>query len=214
MKTIILLLFLFPTAALAQVSKDMPDSVRKMLVAKIIPIRVVYKPEVQKELECVKEQQDRIKRMWMEHRAAGRLANEAAKLIEDNDEHNEFLAEAEAENIAKSTAMLQDILLPHQLKRLDQLTLRLKIEQFGLPILRDEPEISHLNFPGKTLDHLQEVTDQAHEEKQATIQAAQMVYIQAIKKAEEECNAKIMAVLTPQQREALDELLGPPLKTE
>lgn len=211
---LVLLWLLFPSVALAQFPKDTPERVKRALLEGVNPLAVVHNPKVQQELDIIPEQRQKIDRMFKEHRAAGVLNNEAASLIQDNDEHTKYITESETANVARSMETLCEILLPHQLKRLDQLVLRLKVEQFGLPILRDEPEVTHLGFPGETLERLQEATEKAHEEKQLAMQAAYQAYVEAVKKAELDCQEKIMGVLTPVQRQALDELLGPPLKTE
>jgi hypothetical protein len=139
------------------------------------------------------------------------LSAEAAALIEDNLERVQFTRDSEAKNVKRSMEILNDILLPHQQQRLAQLTLRLKVEQYGLPILAEEPEIKELGFPAETFKKLEEATNQAQAKKEGIIKKARDEYTAIVQKAERECQEEIRAVMTPTQQQLLDSLLGPPI---
>jgi hypothetical protein len=199
--------------ATAQVAKDLPPELVKSFMENVEPIRLIRNNRVRYELDIVPEQAMKLDRMHEEHRAALMIQSEAAEKIDDPNERAKFTRESEAGNNAKSMEILRDILLPNQLKRLDQIVLRTKVERFGLPILADEPAIQHLGFPKETFDKLEEVMQQADAERTATMDAARKVYAEANRAAEQKYAEAVMGVLTPTQRKALDEMLGPPLKT-
>lgn len=212
MKFAIPFVLMLPSIAFAQANRELPAELRKGFIEMVEPLRLIRNPKVRKEIDIVPEQEQKLERMYREHRAATVLQAEAADKIEDSDERSRFTRESEAENQAKSMEILREILLESQMKRLDQLVLRAKVEQFGLPVLADEPEIKRLGFSSETFDRLEDAIEAATAERDAAANEARKVYQQALKDAETKYTERVFGVLTPTQRKALDDLLGPPVK--
>jgi len=161
----------------------------------------LYGAQMEKELDIVPDQREAIQKLRTESQAKIRTLYDLS--IADPQErmkkYNEG-AKALAEETDKKVA---EILLPHQLKRLQQIALQMQFQQgaYGTNPLTGERLATELNITDEQKARLQEAQKKALQEMQEKTQAF-------YKQLQEETREKILSVLTPEQRRKLDELTG------
>ena len=162
-------------------------------------IELLFNPTVQKELELVEDQEDKLREL------AEQMRNRFRSIfsdMRDRDPQERFrvMRERMEDEQKKMQAQLGEILLPHQLERFQQLQLQTQLQR------------------GRTADVLGSdelrqklgLTDEQVEKMRETAREAQQELQEKMAKAQQEAVEKILSVLTPEQRRQWDALVGTP----
>jgi hypothetical protein len=99
---------------------------------------------------------------------------------------------------------VQDILLPHQLKRIKQIALQMQLQSAGYgaaSAFSSDQLAEELKITDEQKTQLQEKQKEVMKEMQEKTQAF-------YKQLQEESREKVLGVLTPAQRKKLEEMLG------
>lgn len=110
----------------------------------------------------------------------------------------EKIMEVMQEKRAELETKVNDILLPHQLDRLKQLSVQSRMRRGGAQnALESDEARDRLGISDEQLDEIREVAEKAQEEMQ-----------EKVAKLQKEAREKVLAVLTPEQRELWKEMIG------
>jgi len=163
---------------------------------------LLMNPAVVKELELTKDQQAKIRELGEQIRE--RMQEQFRGFRDLSPEEREARFREMREKMEAQVKEIQDqvnqILLPHQVKRLDQIgvQMRARMGGGGLGGLIDDPEtVKKLGLSEDQLNKLRQIRDEARERLRTLPQQIQ-------KEAEE----KAMQVLTEQQKQMLQDLMG------
>jgi len=172
-----------------------------------------FNSELRKELEVVEDQVESVKKLGEDyqremikfHQEHGKLTNEIQKLYQEGKYQEAQEVGEEYQRLNKEFSdgykkKAEEVLLPHQIQRLKQIAKRQGaryMNQFG-----DE-------F-GVVASVADEIGMSANEKERLidAIKAARKEYYAAVDDAKKKANEKIMAALTTEQKEKMQELLG------
>lgn len=124
----------------------------------------------------------------------------------DDDERAKFKTEAKlfkdelAHRQARYHQMMKDVLLPFQVKSLNQITTQFRVRRTTPqhhPVLMNELLVEELGIDSDQLDEMQKVVEQSDEELK-----------EIIAKHHEERHKQLLKVLTPEQRESFEKIFG------
>lgn len=164
----------------------------------------LYMTQIQKELEVLPEQREQLDQLRTEVNAK---LSELYKSLNEGDrtEWQKKYYEASKELGEETEKKVRQILLPHQINRLKQIALQMKLASAGYGSayaltadsdVADELEISE--------EQKSELRDK-EKELQAEIRAKTQEFY---KQLNEEAREKLLSVLSPAQRQKLDRLIG------
>ena len=127
----------------------------------------------------------------------------------DEDERREFfdkMRKQAEEQAAERDAQLEEVLLPQQLERLDEIALQLR----GVQALEDEKVVSKLKITDAQKEKMTEVQESLRERMRETFQGggAGGNFREAFSKLREEMEKELLAVLTTDQQKQFEEMKG------
>jgi Spy/CpxP family protein refolding chaperone len=162
--------------------------------------------QVQKELELVKDQQDKLRKIEEEMRGSMRELFSGLRDLSEEDRRKKF-AEIR-EKMTKQREVMQKkvdgILLPHQRDRLKQISLQMRMQRSGATsTLTSDTVTEALGITEAQKKKLAEVRKEVEKQLQ-----------EDIAKARENARKKIFDVLTPEQRKKLEKLTGEAFKLD
>lgn len=164
----------------------------------------MYMPQIQKELEVLPEQRDELDKLRTD---VNTKVNELYKSLSEGDpaERQKKYYEASKELGEETEKKVREILLPHQIHRLKQIALQMKLASAGYgsayALTTDEDVAAELEISDEQKTQLRD----KEKELQAEIRAKTQEFF---KQLNEESREKLMSVLTPAQRQKLDRLIG------
>jgi hypothetical protein len=164
----------------------------------------LYMTQIQKELEVLPEQREQIDQLRTE--VNGKLSELYKSLNEgDRTEWQKKYYEASKELGEETEKKVRQILLPHQINRLKQIALQMKLASAGYG------SAYALTTDSDVADELEISEEQKAElrDKEKELQAEIRTKTQEFyKQLNEEAREKLLSVLTPAQRQKLDRLIG------
>lgn len=170
-------------------------------------IGLAMREEVQQEIQLVDEQLDKVQAVAQEARdkmrAEMRTMFDQMRDLSDEERRarfGEIREKMEAMN-AEVEQQLNKALLPHQLARLKQIDLQMRMQQRGEGGLSSRAVADALELS----DEQREKLEQRAEEVRAELQ-------EKIRQAQTEAREKLLEVLTPAQKAKLQELTGEPFQ--
>jgi hypothetical protein len=161
-------------------------------------------PQIQKELEIVPEQKEKLDKI---NRESQTKLQEAYKAINDvpPEERQARYYELLRESYESSEKQAREVLLPIQIKRLQQIVLQMKLQQmqWGMAAAFTSDELAaELKITDEQRDEFQQKEKEVREEIQKKTQ-------EFYKKMQDESREKLLQVLTPEQKAKLAALTGP-----
>lgn len=171
--------------------------------------------KVQKELELVSEQKEKLKEIA--EKAAARMRDSGAvfsKLRDASEEERKAAmtefgnkARAQAEQLKKD---LEEVLLPHQLDRLKQIALQVR----GLGALADKEVQDTLGITEQQKEKMKAIGESMMEKFRGTMgrpadENERQARREKMQEARKEYEAKTLDVLTAEQKEKFEKLKGP-----
>lgn len=164
---------------------------------------LIMRDEVQQEIQLVDEQRDKVMDIVEESR--DEMRNEMRGLFEEmrnlsEEERRERFGEIRSkmeEMNAGVESKLNKALLPHQLQRLKQIELQVRMQQRGEGGLSSRAVADALDLSDEQREKLEQRAEEIRQELQERVRQAQT-----------EAREKLLEVLTPAQREKLEELMG------
>jgi hypothetical protein len=161
-------------------------------------------PQIQKELEIVPEQKEKLDKISRESQT--KMA-EAYKSLSDvpAEERQSKYYELLRESYESSEKQVREVLLPIQVKRLQQIVLQMKLQQmqWGMASTFASDELAaELNITDEQREAFQKKEKEVREEIQKKTQ-------EFYKKLQDESREKLLEVLTPEQKAKLSALTGP-----
>jgi Spy/CpxP family protein refolding chaperone len=161
----------------------------------------LWSPQMEKELDIVPEQREALTKLRKDVMAKMRSLYDMS--IEDPQERMKKYNEAAKALGEETEKKVQDILLPHQTRRIKQIALQMQLQHAGY---------GGAGFASDSLAGELKITDEQKvqmQEKQREIAKENQEKTQAFyKQLQEESREKLLSVLTPAQRKKLDELIG------
>jgi Spy/CpxP family protein refolding chaperone len=156
--------------------------------------------QVQKELELVEEQRTKLRQLAEEHQAqTQRVFSELRRPRDgDNPPRPDDIGKRLREIETAQRQKVEEILLPHQRKRIQEIALRTRLKQRGTVGTLGDKELA------KQL----EITDEQQERLRKRAQDVQAELEKKIARLREEARDEIFEELTTSQRQKLKEMLG------
>jgi hypothetical protein len=157
------------------------------------------------ELDIVPEQQEKLEKLGKEMQTKTAEAYKAINFNELKPEERTTKYYEVINKISKETAKgVEEILLPHQTKRLKQIMTQTRLQQLGYggaAALTGDEVAQELGITEEQRDELKKKEEEIRQDMQKKTQ-------EFYKKLQEESREKLFSVLTPAQRKKLDELIG------
>jgi Spy/CpxP family protein refolding chaperone len=152
--------------------------------------------DVLKELEVVEEQRERLRQLRDE---VQNRRQEFGKTVRDlpSDKRIDFIREFSDLLNANIDGKIKEILLPHQMKRFDQLRMQTQVRNGGVRALEN-----------KQIADLLKITDQQREELRRKREEVEENLRKKIEQLRAEAQQEMLSVLTPAQRSQLKDVLG------
>lgn len=161
---------------------------------------LIWGEQMEKELEIVPDQKEALNKLRNDTMA--KMRNLYDMSIADPQERMKKYTEASQALGAETEKKVQEILLPHQIRRIKQIALQMQMQSVGY---------GGGGLQGQLADDLK-ITDAQKtqlQDKQKEVQKEMQEKTQAFyKQLQDESREKLLSVLTPEQREKLKELLG------
>lgn len=158
-----------------------------------------------KELDIVPEQKEKLEKLGKELQTRSAEAYKSINFNELRPEERTTKYYEVINKISKETAKgVEEILLPHQIKRLKQIMTQTRLQQLGYggaAALTGDEVAQELGITEEQRDELKKKEDEIRQDIQKKTQ-------EFYKKIQEESREKLFSVLTPAQRKKLDELIG------
>jgi Spy/CpxP family protein refolding chaperone len=155
---------------------------------------------IRKELEIVPEQEAKLRELGEKMRDEMREAFSGLRDLSREEREAKFaeMREKGRERMEAYQAQVDDILLDHQKTRLKQLRVQMQMRRGGVAGgLASEELANELGITEEQKKRLAEVREEVEKETQ-----------EKMRKIREEAREKILGVLTPQQRQKLEEMTG------
>jgi hypothetical protein len=161
----------------------------------------LWGPQMEKELEIIPEQREALTKVRNE--ALAKMRTLLDPNIADPQERTKKYHEGAKALGEETEKKVLDILLPHQIKRLKQITLQMQLQTsaYGPQAFQSEQLVEELKITDEQRAQLQEKQKEVMKEMQEKTQAF-------YKQLQEESREKLLSVLTPAQRRKLEELTG------
>lgn len=166
-------------------------------------IGLLMRDEVQQEIQLVDEQRDKVMKVAEESR--DKMRQEMRGMFEEmrdlsDEERRERFGEIRSkmeEMNAGVETQLKKALLPHQLERLKQIDLQVRMQQRG------EGGLS-----SRTVAEVLELSDEQREKLEQRAEEVRKELQEKVRQAQAEAREKMLEVLTPEQKAKLEELMG------
>jgi Spy/CpxP family protein refolding chaperone len=166
-------------------------------------IGLLMRDEVQQEIQLVDEQRDKVMKAAEESR--DKMRQEMRGMFEEmrdlsDEERRERFGEIRSkmeEMNAGVETQLKKALLPHQLERLKQIDLQVRMQQRG------EGGLS-----SRTVAEALELSDEQREKLEQRAEEVRKELQEKVRQAQAEAREKMLEVLTPEQKAKLEELMG------
>jgi len=166
-------------------------------------IGLLTRDEVQQEIQLVDEQRDKV--MKVAEEAQENMRQEMRGIFEQmrelsDDERRERFGEVRSkmeQMNAEVETQLKKALLPHQLERLKQIDLQVRMQQRG------EGGLS-----SRTVAEVLELSDEQREKLEKRAEEVRQELQEKVRQAQAEAREKLLDVLTPEQKAKLEELTG------
>lgn len=157
--------------------------------------------QMEKELEIVPDQKEALTKLRTDAYAKMRTLYDMS--IADPQERMKKYQESAKALGEETEKKVQEILLPHQLRRIKQIALQMQLQSvgYGGGGLQVGSLADDLKITDEQKAQLQEKQKEVQKEMQEKTQAF-------YKQLQEESREKLFSVLTPEQRKKLDELIG------
>lgn len=160
---------------------------------------LLMRDEVREEIMLVDDQQEQLEELQNKFRDSMRSAFQ--EMRENGGDFNS-MREIMEEKRKEMEDGVNDILLPHQLDRLKQLSIQSRMRRSGAQGALESDEVrDRLGLTDEQLEEIREVNREAQEELQEKIAELQL-----------EARKKVLAVLTPEQQRTWEELTGDSFK--
>ncbi|MCG8648596.1 MAG: hypothetical protein MI861_02115 [Pirellulales bacterium] len=169
---------------------------------------------IKAEIELMPDQEEAIEKLAERSREESRGRGFDFETIRqmDEDERREFFAKLQKEREERGKKMreqLEEVLLPQQMERLDQISLQLR----GVQALNDPTVAAKLKITDAQKKELQETQDKMRQEMRAKMQELfqqgdREAMREAFVKIREEIESGILEVLTSDQRKQFEEMKG------
>lgn len=152
--------------------------------------------DVLKELEVVEEQREKLRQLRDDVQTR---RQEFGKTVRDlpADKRTDFIREFSDLLNANIDGKIKEILLPHQMKRFDQLRMQTQMRNGGVRALEN-----------KQIADLLKITDQQREELRKKREEVEENLRKKIEQLRAEAQQEMLSVLTPAQRNQLKDVLG------
>jgi hypothetical protein len=163
--------------------------------------------QVQKELELADEQKAEIKKLTDEMQEQNRAAFAGLRDLSDEERRAKFeeMAKEGAARAAEAKKKIDEVLLPEQRERLDQILVQVQ----GTQALATEAVATKLSLTDEQKKKIEEAQEAQGEKMRELFQAGRDGGgREAMQKLQEETNEKINAVLTDEQKQKLTEIKG------
>lgn len=163
---------------------------------------LLQREDVQKELDLIDEQIEQIELLNENGRRRGQGGEDRRAEMEglSDEERRERMREMRSERESEVQAKIEEILLPEQLERLNQLSVQLRTQRGGRGMLNG----SVAEALGITDDQKAQIEERAEE--------LQREMNEKINELRRQMQEELMKELTPEQREKLEELTGTPFE--
>jgi hypothetical protein len=161
-------------------------------------------PQIQKELEIVPEQKEQLDKLSRESQAKMAEAYKGLSEVPAEERQSKYY-ELLRESTEATEKEVRKVLLPIQIKRLQQIVLQMKLQQlqWGMAAGFASDELAdELKITDEQRAEFQKKEKELREEIQKKTQ-------EFYKKLQEESREKLMDVLTPEQKQKLAALTGP-----
>lgn len=173
-------------------------------------------PQVREEIELIEDQQTQLTEFAESLRDEMRGQFEGLRDLPEGERRERFEA-AQAEVTEKVRAKVEEVLLPHQIERLEQIQLQLR----GAGAVA-EPEVAEkLGLSEDQISEIETLRDELRAEAQQIFQRPaegqapdREGMAERFRQFREESQEKILAVLTTKQREQFESMQGEPLEID
>jgi len=173
--------------------------------------------EVQLELQLSPQQKEALEKMAQQSRPERPEGSDFREM--DEDQRREFFEKMRAEQEERVTEMkqqLEEVLLPNQTQRLNQIALQVR----GVQALSDPEVAKKLNVTEEQTKELEQVRESLRTEMQEKMRSlfsnrdrdSGGDMREELGKMREEMEGKILAVLTPAQQKQFEEMKGEPFE--
>ncbi len=160
-------------------------------------------PQIEKELEIVPEQKEALEKLRTETYDKVRTLWPATAEGDPQTRQQRYFAAAQS--LADETERkIREILLPHQIRRLSQVMLQMRLAQTGY---RSTQTLATGDV-AEELGITDEQRSQLKHAEQAALEEMRVKLVEFQKKLQEESREKLLSVLTASQRRQLDAMLG------
>lgn len=167
-------------------------------------LELLQHEQVRKELELVDDQIEKLKALGEEVRREMREQFAGLRDLSEDQRRERFaeLQKKMQQRGQQTNAKLGQILLPHQMERLRQLQLQFRMRLFGTARVLGSDEVSESLH----------ITAAQKEKLEQTARAVEQEVQQKIEKLRQEGRAKLLEVLTAEQRQQLEGMMGKPFE--
>jgi Spy/CpxP family protein refolding chaperone len=176
------------------------------------PSQLVLREDVQKELKLTPEQKKKVEGVHQKIR--DELQEEVRKMAAlDGRERDRKKMELAKRITKKSTTSMEEILTPAQMKRLKEIAL----QHAGVQGLKNADVEDKLKLTDEQKEQIQKTMQAAIADLRYLFEHTEGAYEESQKKAVEvrnQCYAKAMTILTPEQKKLWNELLGAPFEVK
>ncbi len=160
-------------------------------------LELLYSAEVRDEIELVEEQEEQLRELGNRLRDEMRSVFGELRELPAEERRDAMMAKFEAQR-ERVQQELGNILLDHQMERLDQLQLQARLQRGGAADALGSTEIREKLG----------LTDDQLEQMRQTAAVAEQELRETIRKATEEARNKVLSVLTPDQRATWEAMTG------
>ena len=158
------------------------------------PLGLLQQAGVDKEIMLVDDQKEEIEKIQTAYRESMRTAMQEARDSGDRGQIRDVMNEKRKE----MEEQMNGVLLPHQVERLEQLSVQSRIQRSGADGALESTEIrERLNLTDDQLKEIQEIASESQAELQKKVAELQ-----------KQARKKVLGALTPKQQQMWEELVG------
>jgi len=198
-----LLALLTPQLARAQAVQAAPATQYQYYSTTGQSLSWLFNPQIEKELEIVPEQKEKLTKIRTEMQGKRRDMYKSFKDVDASERRKKYY-EAYQELGKETDKKVREVLLDHQLDRLQQIMLQMKLRGLGYGATRTLAGDELAEVLGITEEQKKELAKMEQEIREEMRQKTQEFYEKLRKKARE----KLLRVLSKAQRKKLKEMMG------
>jgi len=164
------------------------------------PMTLMRMEQVQEELQLVDEQKAKLKEVGEELRRQTRQQWSVLRDLSPDQRKAKYaeLRQKAAARAAEARKKVREILLPHQVKRLEQIAMQLRMRWRGLSGIAGDPALAEqLGLSPEQKEKLKKIAEETRQKLQ-----------EAPRQIMEEAKKQAVEVLTPEQKKKLEEATG------